>query len=500
MNAVRLRRLSVAKQEHLCHDEFLKFKKVSISMAHQHSFSIKETENKGLKRAYQVVVSAEEIEADVDAELQKVGRKVKIAGFRPGKVPANVLKQRYGKSVLGDVIDHLVQHAVHDVMEKNQVAPALKPNVEIKDFKEGGDLTIAMSFEIMPSAPEIDFSKISVEKPVYQIGDEEIEESLSRIAESNRDLKDKKGAAKKSDVVKIDFKGYIDDVAFEGGEAQGFNLELGSGSFIEGFEDQLIGAKAGDEKDVNVTFPKTYHKEDLQGKKAKFEVKVHSIQEPELPELNDAFASKLGVESLEKLKELVKGQLDQEYSGMARSQVKKALFDALEKECTFEIPEGMFKLEYDSIWQQVQEAKKQGDPELDKPDAELKKEYEAVARRRVALGILLSQTAGKQKLEVTTEDLRNAILGQARHYPGQERKVIEFYNKNPDEVNQFRGPILEEKAVDFILEKVKYKEKKVSREELLNPESARGKKSAKKSDKGEAKEAAPKAKKSGKKE
>lgn len=469
-------------------------------MAHKHSFSIKETENKGLKRAYQVVVSAQEIEADIDAELQKVGRKVKIAGFRPGKVPANVLKQRYGKSVLGDVIDHLVQHAVQDVMEKNKVAPALRPQVEIEDFKEGGDLTIAMSFEIMPMAPEIDFGKITVEKPVYEIDDSEIEESLGRIAESNRDLKEKKGAAKKGDIVKIDFKGYVDDEAFEGGEAKGFNLELGSGSFIEGFEDQLIGAKAGDEKDVNVTFPKTYHKEDLQGAKARFEVKVHSVQEPELPEIDDEFAKKLGVDSLEKLKELVKSQLDQEYSGMARSQIKKSLFDALEKECKFEIPEGMFKLEFDSIWEQVQQAKKQGDPELDKPEAELRKEYEGVARRRVALGILLSQTAGKQKLEVTTEDLRNAILGQARYYPGQERKVIEFYNKNPDEVNQFRGPILEEKAVDFILEKVKYKEKKVSRDELLDPEGASEKKSAKKSAKGEAKDAEPKAKKSGKKE
>lgn len=472
-------------------------------MAHKHSFKIEETENKGLKRAFQVVVAAKEIEADTDAELVKVGKKVKIPGFRPGKVPANVLKQKYGKSVLGDVIDHLVDHAVRDVLDKYKIVPALQPKVEIKDFKEGGDLTIAMSLEVMPEAPAIDFTKITIEKPVYEVGKEEVSEALSGLAKNNRTLKEKSGAAAKGDVVKIDFKGFVDGEAFEGGEAKNFNLELGSGQFIEGFEDQLIGIKAGDKKDVNVTFPKQYHKEDLKGKKAKFEVKVHAVQSPEDAAIDDDFAQKFGMESKDKLEEMIKQQLENDYAGAARTQLKKQLFDELEKKCDFEIPAGMLKLEFDSIWAQIQEAKKQGDPEFDKSDDELKKEYDAVARRRVSLGILLSQTAGKQNLQVSTEDLRQAILNQARMYPGQERAVIEFYNKNPNEVNQFRGPILEEKAVDYILGKVKYTEKKVSRDELLNPDAISGKKSSKKSagkDEDASPKAESKAKKSGKKE
>lgn len=439
------------------------------------AMQIKEKENKGLKRSFEIVVPAADIEKEISRQLQQVSRSAKIPGFRPGKIPEKVLKQRYGQSVMGDVINSTVNSATQDVLEKNNLTPALQPDVKITKFEEGGDLCFDMDLEIMPQAPTIELEKISVEKPVAEVADAKIDEALQRIALSNRDMKEKDKAAKaeKGDVVRIDFKGFLGDEAFAGGEGKDFNLELGSNQFIPGFEEQLIGAKAGDDVTVNVTFPKDYHAEDLKGKKTRFEVKVHAVQTPVAPTIDDAFASNLGMESLDKLKEAVRNQIMRDYDSLARNRMKKHLFDALDSACKFDVPQGMMKLEFDSIWGQVEQAIKQGDPAVKgKTEAALRKEYEAIADRRVRLGIFLSQTAGRNNLQVDRTDLSKAVMEQARMYPGQESKIIDFYQKNPEQLAELRGPILEEKAVDFLLTQVKLKDKKMTLEALMEEQES----------------------------
>jgi trigger factor len=439
------------------------------------ALQIKEKENKGLKRSFEVVVPASEIEKEVVRQLQQVSRNVKIPGFRPGKVPEKVLRQRYGQSVMGDVINAAVNKATTDVLDKQKLVPALQPDVKITKFEEGSDLSFDIELEVMPESPTLDLAKISIEKPVAEIEEAKIHEALERIARSNRSLQDKADGekAQKGDVVRIDFKGFLGDEAFEGGEGRNFNLELGSGQFIPGFEDQLIGAKAGDEVTVNVTFPKDYHAANLKGQKTRFDVKIHAVQAPVIPTMDDAFAQGLGMESLEKLKDAVRDQIQRDYDSVARNRMKKHLFDALDSACSFAVPEGMFKLEFDAIWRQVEEAKEQGDPAVKgKTDAALKKEYEAIADRRVRLGIFLSQTAGRNNLQVDRADLSRAVMEQARMYPGQESKIIEFYQKHPEQLAEMRGPILEEKAVDFLLTQVTLTEKKMTLEQLMEEQES----------------------------
>ncbi|MBY0354542.1 MAG: trigger factor [Rickettsiales bacterium] len=439
------------------------------------ALQIKETENKGLKRAFEIVVPAGEIQKEVGRQLQEVSRNAKIPGFRPGKIPEKVLRQRYGQSVMGDVINKAVNSATQDVLEKHKLTPALQPDVKITKFEDGGDLCFDMNFEIMPDAPVLELSSIEIEKPVSDIENEKIDEALQRIAQNNKDFEDKPEAAKAviGDSVRIDFKGFIGDEAFEGGEGHDFRLELGSGQFIPGFEEQLVGAKAGDDVTVNVAFPKDYHAEELKGKKTRFEVKVHAVQSPVAPAMDDAFAKSLGMESLDKLKDAVREQIQRDYDTLARNRMKKHLFDALDKKCKFDVPHGMFKLEFDSIWTQVEQAKTQGDPAVkDKSDDDLKKEYEAIADRRVRLGIYLSQTAGRNNLQVDRTDLSKAVMEQARMYPGQQNQIIEFYQKNPEQLAELRGPILEEKSVDFILTQVKLIEKKMTLDALMDEQNS----------------------------
>ncbi len=436
------------------------------------SFKIKETENKGLKRAYDVVVTADYIEGKMDAELKRIGTQVKIQGFRPGKVPMSVLKQRYKKNALGEVLQQSVDDALRETMKKHELVPALQPDVKIEDYKEDKDLQISVNLEIMPQAPEVDFTSVTIEKPKADISDEEVDKSLKRLAESKRDTKDraKTAKAKEGDIVVIDFKGFIGKEAFEGGEGKEFSLELGSNQFIPGFEEQLIGAKAGDKTDVNVPFPKDYHAEALAGKEARFEVTVHKVQELIAAELNDELAKGFGEESLESLRKGIREMLEGEHEKMVRSYLKKELFDRLEEKCEFDVPQGMLDLEFKSIWgQAVQEAEQRGEKEADIEDQ--REEYENIAKRRVQLGILLSQTAGRNKLEVSQQDVQSAIITQARQYPGQEQQVIEFFQKNPQQVQELRGPILEEKAVDFILEKVTVKDSKKTIQEIAEEDA-----------------------------
>ncbi len=432
---------------------------------------IKEVENKGLRRAYEVVIPAADVEAQIQSELKEVGKRVKIPGFRPGKIPPQVLRQRYGNSVMGDVIQRTVNDASRNLIEDKKLTPAISPDVKITDYKEGGDLSLAITVDVMPEIPEVKIEDITIERATFEIDEAEVERAMEVLAQRQRNLKEKAKTAKAAigDVVELDFKGFIGKEAFEGGEAKNYHLELGSNQFIPGFEEQLIGVKAGDSLDVKVPFPIDYHKEDLAGKDARFEVNVHAIKTPELPTIDEEFAKAVGFESLDGLKDVLKQQLESDYGTVVRNRMKKELFDVLEERCTFDVPEKMVEMEFDSIWKQHEEAVRYGQAEAG-PEEEQKKEFRAIAERRVRLGLFLSNIAQENNFQISQEELGQAVQQQASMYPGQERKIFEFYRDHPEHVNELRGPILEEKAVDWIFTKIKINDKITTVEALLKAE------------------------------
>lgn len=454
---------------------------------------IKQTKNDGLSYTYDVVVGAAALDAEMETELQSVGKKVKIPGFRPGKVPMGVLKQKYGKNVMGDVIQNTVNNATRKLLEDNKLRPAMQPDIKITEFEEGSDLKFTVEVDVLPEIEEPKYESFEVEQLVFEVPDEEVESALSELVGSRKHFHGKPAdeKAEMGDAVKIDFLGKKDGVAFPGGAAEGFQLELGSGQFIPGFEEQLVGAKAGDKKDLEVTFPKEYHSADLAGAPVVFEVTVHEVLEPHTPEADDKFAKELGLESLDKLKEAIHDKIKADYDGLARSKAKKALFDVLEEKLKLDTPKKMVEMEFEGIWKRIQQLIEQKDESVEgKSEDELREEYKAIAERRVRLGIFLSEVGRINNLQVTREELTGAVMSQARNYPGQEQKVLEFYQQNPNEVDQLRGPILEEKAVDFLLEKVKRTERKVTIEELMKADEEDEAPKAKK--KPAAKKAAPK--------
>lgn len=440
-------------------------------------------EQSGLSHSFSVVVPAKDVETQMESELQSLGKKVKMPGFRPGKVPLAVLKQKYSKDVMGDVLQNTVAKATQSVIDEKKLRPALRPDVKIVSFEEGADLAFDVTVEVLPEIPAIDFAKITVDELTYELPEAEVEEGLKRLAKTRQHTHSHDGAAEMGHVVKIDFLGKKDGIAFPGGEGKGFQLQLGSNQFIPGFEEQLVGMKAGDARTISVTFPEKYHSKDLAGAAATFDVTVHEVLRLHAPDVNDELAASLGFTDLENLKNAVRQQIDVEYKAAARAKAKKQLFDALDELADFEIPQGMLKMESESIMQQVAEAKKAGDPELkDKSDDELKAEYEAISERRVRLGLLLSHIARTHELQITREEVTAAVMSQARNYPGQEDKVFEFYRKNPQQIEELRGPILEEKSVDFILGKVTRTPKPISIEDLMkdDEDAAKPAKKAKK--------------------
>ncbi|PZP85194.1 MAG: trigger factor, partial [Azospirillum brasilense] len=442
-------------------------------------------EKTGLTHNFHVIVPAKDVEAEMEVELQSLSAKVKMPGFRPGKVPMDMMKKKYGRDVLGDVLQSSINKATKEVIDQNKLRPAMQPDIKIVSFEEGQDLSFDISVDVLPELPAVDYSKLTVDEYTFEVPESETNESLERLAKSRRHPHKKDGAADNGDVVKIDFLGKRDGVPFAGGEGKGFQLELGSNQFIPGFEEQLIGLKAGDTKTIEVKFPEQYHSADLAGQPATFDVTVHEVSYLHTPDVSDKMAEGLGFENLEALKKAINSQLGAEFERAARTKSKKQLFDLLDKEVKLELPEKMQKAEFESIWKQVEEAKKAGDPELkDKSEAELKKEYEAIATRRVKLGILLSEVGRANNLQITREELSAAVMEQARMYPGQEEKVFEFYRKNPQGIDELRGPILEEKAVDYLLGQVKRKQVPTTIEALMGEEeegeAAPAKKSAKK--------------------
>ncbi|HTN97428.1 MAG TPA: trigger factor, partial [Nordella sp.] len=415
---------------------------------------VTETLSSGLKREYKVVVAAAELDTELNKRLNEMAGKANIKGFRPGKVPVPHLKRVYGKSVMAEVVQKQVDDASKKVLEQHNLKPAYQPEVKLPEdqaeveriFEGKGDLSYTMSLEVIPTFELQDTTGLSLERHVIDVTDTHIDDALGRIAAQYKDWQAKDGTAAKGDRITMSFVGKIDGTAFDGGSAENIPLELGSGQFIPGFEDQLLGAKTGDELTVNVTFPESYGVATLAGKPAEFAVKIGSVEAPKEAVIDDEFAKKLGLESLDKLKETVRERMGQEFGQMTRLKLKRDVLDALDKTYGFELPERLVEAEFNGIWNALDaEMKRSGKSFADENTTEedARKEYRAIAERRVRLGLVLGTLGEKEGVTVTDDELQRALLDRARQFPGQERKVFDYYRKNANALLELRGPIFE---------------------------------------------------------
>ncbi|WP_353472413.1 trigger factor [Salipiger sp. H15] len=431
---------------------------------------VNETLNEGLKRAYELILTAEELDAKVNEKLVEARPEIEMKGFRKGKVPMPLLKKQFGQRVLGESMQEAIDAAMNEHFEKTGDRPALQPQVKMtnEDWKEGDDVSVEMSYEKLPEVPEIDASKLTLEKLVVKADDAAIDEALKQLSENAQDFKDRrKGSkAKEGDQIVIDFVGKVDGEAFEGGSAEDYPLLLGSGSFIPGFEDQLIGLKVEEEKAVEVTFPEEYGAAHLAGKPAVFDVTVKAVKEPVAAEIDDELAKKFGAEDLEGLKTQIRGSLEAEYAGAARQVLKRAMLDALDGEVSFELPPSLVEAEAKQIAHQLYHEEHPDDHGHNHGEIEPTDEHNKLAERRVRLGLLLAEIGQKAEIEVTDQEMTQAILMQARQYPGQERAFFDFVRQNAQMQQQLRAPIFEDKVIDHIAAGAKVTEKEVSKEDL----------------------------------
>lgn len=448
---------------------------------------VTETVSEGLKREYTIVVDAKDIDEKINSKLAMLSEQVQLPGFRPGKVPVGLLKKRFGASVTGEVLEETVTASSQQTLDERELRPATQPNIEITKFEEGTDLEYKMSVEIMPDFEPMDFSKLELERLKVEVSDDEVDAALKQMAEHQKSFAKvaRNRKSKEGDALLIDFVGKVGGEAFEGGSGEDFQLELGSNTFIPGFEDQLVGAKGGDHVEVKVTFPEEYGAEELAGKEAVFEVDVKEVREPAAAAVDDDFATKMGLENLQALRDAIRPQLEQETNSLSRARMKRTLLDKLEEGHDFAVPEGMVNSEFEAIWNQIEEQRKNSgvadEEDVGKSDDELKEDYRAIAERRVRLGLILAEVGRANNIEIQQDELQRAIIEQARNYPGQERQVMEFYEKNPQMVDQLRAPIFEDKVVDFIVEMAKVTDKSVTREELMkDPDDEAEKKPKKK--------------------
>jgi trigger factor len=446
---------------------------------------ITETSSEGLKRTLQVVVPAGELGKRFDSRLDEIKDRVQLKGFRKGKVPVPHLKKMYGRSLMVEVLQETVRDTSNQALADRNLRPAMQPNVtlpednaEIERVLSGeSDLSYSMSFEVLPAIELADFSKLELERLVAEVDDTAISEALDQLVQrSVTYTPDETRAAEKGDRVTIDFVGKIDGEAFEGGSAEAAPIVLGESSFIPGFEDGLMGVKAGDERAVSATFPADYPVETLAGKDAVFDVKVKEVATPTRPAVDDEFAKSLGTETVDQLKELVKAQIAREYANVSRSKLKRQLLDVLEKGHSFDLPPSLVDSEFAGIWQQLEANLKQAGKTFadeGKSEEDVREEYRRIAERRVRLGLVIGEIADKNQLKITQDEMRRALMEQARRFPGQEKAVYEYYEKNPGAVAELRAPLFEDKVVDFILEKATPTEKTVSKDELFaKPEEA----------------------------
>ena len=431
---------------------------------------VTETLNEGLKRGYAITVTAAELDAKVEEKLKEAQPEVEMKGFRKGKVPMALLRKQFGQRVMDEAMQESIDGAMNDHMETTGDRPAAQPQMKMTDenWKEGDDVNVEVSYEKLPDVPETDFKKIKLERMVVKADEASIQEALDNLAESAQNFEDrKKGSkAKEGDQVVIDFLGKVDGEPFEGGQADDYPLVLGSNSFIPGFEDGLVGVKAGDEKDVEVTFPAEYQAEHLAGKAAVFECKIKNVKAPAKTEINDEMAKQFGAEDLAGLKTQITERLEAEYAGASRAVTKRALLDALDKAVDFELPTSLVDAEAGQIAHQLWHEE---NPEVeghDHPEIEPTDDHKSLASRRVKLGLLLADIGQKAEVQVSDSEMTQAIMNQARQYPGQERQFFEFVQQNAQFRQQLQAPLFEDKVVDHIFETAAIKEKEVSKDDL----------------------------------
>ena len=432
---------------------------------------VTETSAEGLKREFKILIAAKDIDEKMAGRLQELGQQVKVPGFRPGKVPLPVLKQRFGKSVMGEVLERAVNDSSSQAMNERGLRPALQPKIEITAFDEGKDLEYTMAVELLPEIKPTDFSALELERFAIQVEDKAVEETLLDLASVRKSTKplEKPRPSASGDVMVIDFKGTVGGESYPGMEAENHHLELGSSQFIEGFEDQLTGAEVGQTRIVKVTFPEAYANDRLAGKEAEFTVTVKEILESVPLEINDELAVALGETDLATLKGKVSERIAGEYKGFARTRLKRQLLDQLAETHDFPVPEGMVDAEFNSIWRQIEEDRKQDklDPEdAEKSEDELKADYRVIAERRVRLGLLISEVGRLNNIDVSQEEVNKALLQEAQRHRGQEREVFEFYQRTPEAMANLRAPIFEDKVVDFIVDLAKVTERDITLEEL----------------------------------
>ena len=431
---------------------------------------VTETLNEGLKRGFNITVTAAELDAKVNEKLTEAAPGIEMKGFRKGKVPMALLKKQFGPKVLGEAMQESVDGAMSKHFEDSGDRPAMQPDVKMtnENWKEGDDVEVAMTYEALPDIPEIDYSKITLEKLVVKADAASIDEALGSLAENAQNFEDRKktSKAKDGDQVVIDFVGKVDGEAFEGGAAEDFPLVLGSGQFIPGFEEQLVGVKVGDEKSVEVSFPEEYGNTDLAGKPAVFDVTVKAVKEPKPAAMDDELAKKFGADDLEALKAQVTERLEAEYSGASRAVMKRGLLDALDKAVSFELPPSLVEAEAGQIAHTLWHEENPDVQGHDHENVEPTDEHVKLAERRVRLGLLLAEVGQKASVEVSDAEMTQAVMTQARQYPGQEREFFEFVQKNPQMRQQLQAPIFEDKVVDHMFEQVTTTEKEVSKDDL----------------------------------
>jgi trigger factor len=432
---------------------------------------VTELSAEGLKREYKVVVEAAEIEGQVADRLEELKGRIRMPGFRPGKVPIALLRKQYGRSVMGEVLEQAVNRGSQKAITDHELRPALRPKIEVTSFDEGADLEFTMALEVLPEVPEVDLGKIALTRPVAEVSEETVAGALDRFARRFQEYAPpaEPRPSQNGDRVIIDFEGRIDGEVFEGGKAEDVPLVLGSGFMLPGFEEQLTGVAAGADATVEAEFPESYPNADLAGKAASFAVKVKEVAEPKPLVLDDDLAKGQGFDDLQALRNAIGDGIAREYAQLARAKVKRALLDHLAEHYRFPVPAGMVELEFEAIWKQLkQEMERTGEAIAEgKSEDELKEEYRAIAERRVRLGLILSDIGQKNELKVEQHELNAAIMDQARRYPGQEHKVLEFFRKNPAAVEQLRAPLYEDKVVDFILQMANVSERQVTPEELM---------------------------------
>lgn len=438
---------------------------------------VTETLSEGLKRELNVVVPASDLEARLVSKIEEIKGQIQINGFRPGKVPASHVRKLHGKALMGEIVQDLIGETTRTSLEERSEKAAMQPQYKLTEDEEEAnkimdaktDLVFDIIYEVLPAIEVADVSGVEIERPVVEVEEAEVEERLNMIAEGSRPFETKDGAAEEKDRVLMSYLGKVDGEAFEGGADENAQLVLGSGQFIPGFEDQLIGAKAGDEKTIKVTFPADYGAEHLAGKDAEFDIVVKEVQAPGELELDDEFASKLGLESMEKLKEVIKDQITSQYGSMTRQRVKRQLLDKMDELHKFDVPPTLLEQEFNNIWQQVTAEMNENSKTFEDEDTTEEKaqeEYKTIAERRVRLGLVLSEIGEKNEIQVSDEEVQRGIMTRAQQFPGQERQVFEYYTQNAEALASIRAPIFEEKVVDYLLELVKVEDKTVSKEEL----------------------------------